>query len=44
MKEAYYAYFETKKGKTPAQIRKEIIKGDFANLDLDQAAQRAAKM
>ncbi len=43
MKEAYYAYFETRKGKTPAQIRKGIINGDFANLDLDQSAQRAAK-
>ena len=43
MKEAYYAYFETRKGKTPTQIRKGIINGDFANLDLDQSAQRAAK-
>ena len=44
LKEAYFAYFETKKGKTPKQIREEIIKGDFAKVDLIQAAEQASKM
>lgn len=44
LKEAYFAYFETKKGKTPKQIRAEIIKGDFTSLDLVQAAERASRM
>ncbi len=44
MKEAYYAYFESKKGKTAKQIREEIIKGEFLSLDLTEAAERAAKM
>ena len=44
LKEAYFAYFETKKGKTPKQIRAEIIHGDFAKLDLVKAAEQASKM
>ena len=44
LKEAYYAYFETKKGKTPQQIRAGIIKGEFASVDLIEAAERASKM
>jgi hypothetical protein len=44
MKEAFYAYFETKKGKTPRQIREGIIKGEWKALDLEQSADRAAKM
>ena len=44
LKEVYFAYFETKKGETPKQIRAEIIKGDFASLDLIGAAERASKM
>ncbi len=44
LKEAYFAYFETKKGKTPKEIREEIIKGDFAKVDLIQAAEQASKM
>jgi hypothetical protein len=44
MKEAFYAYFETKKGKTPKQIREGIIKGEWKALDLEQSADRAAKM
>jgi hypothetical protein len=44
MKEAYYAFFEARKGKTPRQIREGIIRGEFLNLDLDQSAQRARKM
>ncbi len=44
MKEAYYAYFQTKKGKTAKQIREGIIKGDWQSLDLEQSADRAAKM
>jgi hypothetical protein len=34
MKEAFYAYKETKKGRTPRQIRNGIIRGDFENIDL----------
>ncbi len=44
LKEAYFAYFETKKGKTPKQIREEIIKGEFTSLDLVAAAEQASKM
>lgn len=44
MKEAYFAYFETRKGKTPKQIRAEIIKGGWQSLDLNQAAAQASKM
>ncbi len=44
LKEAYFAYFETKKGKTPKQIREEIIKGEFTSLDLRAAAEQASKM
>jgi hypothetical protein len=39
MKELYFAYEETKKGKTPAQIRAAIIKGDWEKIDLNTAAQ-----
>lgn len=39
MKELYFAYMETKKGKTPAQIRAAIIKGDWEQVDLAKAAQ-----
>jgi hypothetical protein len=35
MKEGVFAYQETKKGRTPAQIRAEIEKGDWMNLDLE---------
>ncbi len=38
MKEAYYAYFQTKQGKTPKQIREGIIRGDWKTIDLAQAA------
>ena len=34
MKEAFFAEQETKKGKTPAQIRAEIIHGDYEKVDL----------
>lgn len=33
MKEAFYAYEQTHKGKTPAQIRDGIIKGDWGKVD-----------
>jgi len=39
MKELYFAYSETKKGKTPAQIRAAIIKGDWEKIDLSSAAE-----
>ncbi len=38
MKEVFYAYEQTKSGKTPTQIRAGIIKGDWKSIDLDQAA------
>lgn len=39
LKELYFAYMETKKGKTPAQIRAAIIKGDWEQVDLTKAAE-----
>jgi len=39
MKELYFAYLETQKGKTPAQIRAAIIKGDWEQVDLSKAAE-----
>jgi len=38
MKEAVYAYQQTKKGQTPAQIRTGIERGDWADVDLEKAA------
>jgi hypothetical protein len=38
MKEAMYSYQQTKAGKTPAQIRAGIEKGEWMQLDLDKAA------
>lgn len=38
MKELFYAYQQTKAGKTPAQIRAAIIKGDWQSIDLEKAA------
>ncbi len=38
MKELYYAYEQTKLGKTPAHIRAGIIKGEWKNIELDSAA------
>lgn len=37
MKEAYFAYLETKKGKSPAEIRKGIIEGQWDSIDLESA-------
>jgi hypothetical protein len=37
MKEGIYTYLETKKGKTPAQIRAGIIKGEWEKIDLETA-------
>ena len=39
LKELYFAYMETKKGKTPAQIRAAIVKGDWEKIDLTSAAE-----
>jgi hypothetical protein len=39
MKELYYSYAQTKKGKTPAQIRQAIIKGEWKQVNLDSAAE-----
>src|SRR5579864_3810268 len=38
MKEVYYSYQMTKQHKTPAQIRKGIIAGDWKQIDLQSAA------
>ena len=38
MKEAMYSYQETKKGRTPAQIRLGIERGEWMKLDLEKAA------
>lgn len=37
MKEAVYSYEATKKGKTPAQIRTGIERGEWASIDLEHA-------
>lgn len=34
VKEAFFAYEQTHKGKTPAQIREAIIRGDWQKIDL----------
>lgn len=39
LKELYFAYSETKNGKTPAQIRAAIIKGDWEKIELTSAAE-----
>lgn len=41
-KEAVYSYNQTRKGQTPAQIRKEIIDGDWASTDLSSYDKPAA--
>jgi hypothetical protein len=38
MKEAYYAFQQTKLKKTPAQIREGIVKGEWKAIDLQTAA------
>jgi uncharacterized protein with PCYCGC motif len=38
MKELYYSYAQTKKGKTPAQIRKGITSGEWKQVDLETAS------
>ena len=38
LRELYYSYLETKKGKTPTQIRAGIIKGEWKQIDLNKAA------
>lgn len=37
MKEAVYAYNETKRGRSPAQIRAGIERGEFEMVDLEKA-------
>jgi hypothetical protein len=39
LKELYYSYVQHKKGKTAAQIRAGIIKGEWKQIDLDKAAE-----
>ena len=43
LKELYYAWFQTKAGKTPKQIREGIIRGDWRSIDLEQAAEQSLK-
>lgn len=38
MKELFYSYRQTNAGKTPAQIRAAIIRGEWKSIDLNQAA------
>jgi len=38
MKEAMFSYQQTKKGRTPAQIRAQIERGEWMNVDLEKAA------
>jgi len=38
MREAVFAYQQTKKGRTPAQIRTDIERGAWQNVDLQTAA------
>jgi hypothetical protein len=38
LKELFYAYAQTKKGKTAAQIRQGIIKGEWKQVNLEPAA------
>lgn len=38
MKELFYTYQQTKAGKTPAQIRTAIMKGEWQSINLEQAA------
>jgi hypothetical protein len=38
LKELYYSYTESKKGRTAAQIRKGIIQGEWQKVDLNTAA------
>ena len=38
LQELYYSYQMNKQGKTPAQIRAGIIKGDYKQIDLQTAA------
>jgi hypothetical protein len=38
MKEAVFSYQQTKKGRTPAQIRAAIERGEWQAVDLEQAA------
>lgn len=44
LQEAYYAYFMTRQGKTPKQIREGVEQGQFKTIDLNEAAERASKM
>ena len=37
MREAVYTYRETQKGRTPAQIRAGVERGDWQNIDLESA-------
>lgn len=38
LKELYYSYNETKGGRSPAQIRQSIIRGEWKQVDLEKAA------
>ena len=38
LKELYYSYSQTRRGKTPAQIRQGIVKGEWKQVNLETAA------
>jgi hypothetical protein len=38
LKELYYAYRATRRGRTPGQIRAGIIRGEWEQVDLQSAA------
>lgn len=44
LQEAYYAYFQTKQGKTVKQIRQGVERGEFKTINLDDAAEVASRM
>jgi len=41
LQEAYYAYFQTKKGKSVKEIREGVERGEFKTINLDEAAEAA---
>ena len=43
LKELYYSYQQTKKGKTASQIRAGIIKGEWKQIDLEFGGHQLTK-
>ncbi len=44
LQEAYYAYFQTKQGKSVKEIRQGVEHGAYKTINLDEAAAAASKM